>query len=267
VVAPIEDHDASHAAQSAKRFLVQLCPHPRAGAKHQQANRFSTVPQCQHEQVRLGHEMNGNWYPWSAATGGNSPADYVAMWRRVVGIFDSQHLDANHLQWVWCVNADDVGGFTAESFYPGDDYVDWVAIDGYNWGASQAWSTWKTPPQTYDAMLGRIRVIATKPVALTEFASTSATVTGTSVPAKSAWISDLFAYAASNQIKMLIWFNEDKETDWAIFGGADGDGTFKFGRTTYKTYAAYKAAVAVNVFATPDTANPRLITDAQFAGN
>ncbi len=34
----IEDHDASHAAQSAKRFLVQLCPDPRAGAKHQQAN-------------------------------------------------------------------------------------------------------------------------------------------------------------------------------------------------------------------------------------
>jgi hypothetical protein len=48
----IEDHDASHAAQSAKRFLVQLCPYPRAGAKHQQANRFSTVPQGQHEQPR-----------------------------------------------------------------------------------------------------------------------------------------------------------------------------------------------------------------------
>jgi len=51
--------------------------------------------------VRLGHEMNGNWYPWSAAIGSNSPADYVAMWRRVRQIFDSLHLDANHLQWVW----------------------------------------------------------------------------------------------------------------------------------------------------------------------
>ena len=65
----------------------------------------------------------------------------------------------------------------------------------------------------------------------------------------------------------LAGFTDTDTRATRIFGGANGDGTFKFGRTTYKTYAAYKAAVAVNVFATPDTANPRLITDAQFAGN
>jgi len=217
--------------------------------------------------LRLGHEMNGNWYPWSPAVGNNSPADYVAMWIRVQGIFSGLQLDSAHLQWVWCVNADDVGGFTAEQFYPGDDHVDWVAIDGYNWGASQTWSTWESPAQIYDAMLARVRTKTAKPVALTEFASTSASGSGTSVPAKSAWISDLFAYAVSSQIKMLCWFNEDKETDWAMFGGANGDSTFKVGRTSYKTYAAYRAAVAVNVFATPTPTNPRRITDAQFAGN
>lgn len=216
--------------------------------------------------LRLGHEMNGNWYPWSAAAGNNSPADYVAMWRRVVGIFDSMGLDANHLQWVWCVNADDVGGFAAETFYPGDAYVDWVAIDGYNWGASQTWSTWKTPAQTYDALLTRVRGLTTRPVALTEFASTSATVTGTSVSAKSAWISDVFAYVTLNQIKMVCWFDDNKETDWAFFGGANGDGQYKFGRTTYRTYSAYKTAISAPAFSASDPANPRLITDAQFAG-
>jgi glycosyl hydrolase family 26 len=217
--------------------------------------------------LRLGHEMNGNWYPWSPAVGGNSPTEYVAMWVRVREVFNALKLDSAHLQWIWCVNAEDVGGFAAEQFYPGNDYVDWVAIDGYNWGASQTWSTWKSPADIYGPMLARMRAITTKPVALTEFASTSATASGASVPAKSTWISDLFAYAGPNQIKMLVWFNQDKETDWAIFGGANGDGTFKFGKTTYKTYAAYKAAVGANVFAAPDTGNPKLITDAQFAGN
>lgn len=216
--------------------------------------------------LRLGHEMNGNWYPWSPAVGGNSAADYVAMWRRVVGKFDALGLDATHLQWVWCVNADDVGGFTAESFYPGDAYVDWVAIDGYNWGASQTWSSWETPAQAYDDMKSRVRAISGKPLALTEFASTSATVTGVNVSAKSAWITDVFNYAALNQIKMLCWFNTDKETDWAAFGGANGDGQFKFGRTTYRTYAAYKAGVAASSVTASSPGNPRLITDAQFAG-
>ena len=37
--------------------------------------------------IRLAHEMNGNWYPWSAGTGGNTPAHYVETWRRVHAIF------------------------------------------------------------------------------------------------------------------------------------------------------------------------------------
>ena len=219
--------------------------------------------------LRLAHEMNGNWYPWSAAVGGNSPLDYVNMWLRVHGIFTKLGLDAAHLQWVWCVNGEDVGGSAAEEFYPGNEVVDWIAVDGYNWGASQTWSTWKTPAQIFDAMITRVRTASAnaKPLALTEFASSSSTTSGTSVAMKSTWISDLFVYASAQHIKMLCWFNTDKETDWAVFGGANGDGTFKAGRTTYKTYASYRAAVQAGVFANPSASTPGLITPAQFAGN
>jgi len=48
----IEHHDASHAAQPAKRFLVQLSPDARAGAEHQQPDGFSAVAQRHHEQPR-----------------------------------------------------------------------------------------------------------------------------------------------------------------------------------------------------------------------
>lgn len=216
--------------------------------------------------LRLGHEMNGDWYPWGAAVGANSPTDYVAMWRHVRGLFGSKGIDASHLQWVWSVNNDDAGGFAAEQFYPGDAYVDWVAIDGYNWGATQTWSTWKTAAETYGPMIGRLRAITLKPLNITEAASTSATTSGPNVAAKSQWIADFYAYVAANDVKMVVWFNEDKETDWAVFGGSNGDGSYKYARTTYKTYASYKTAVSSSNFVASDAANPRLLTDAQFAG-
>lgn len=217
--------------------------------------------------IRLAHEMNGNWYPWGAASGANTPEDFVAMWRHVVGIFDSKGLDATHVQWVWAVNHEDVGGFAAEAFYPGDDWVDWVAIDGYNWGSSQSWSSWKTPAQIFDAMHMRIGVLTTnRPLALTEFASSTSSFGSVSIAAKSQWTMDAMNYAAANGIRMVCWFNEDKETDWAIFGGSRGDGQFKFGRTTYKTYSSYRSAVAAVGFVTTSATNPRLLTDAQFAG-
>ena len=51
--AQIIQHDhARHAAQSAKRFLVQFRPDSRAGSEHQQANRFPAVAERQHEQPR-----------------------------------------------------------------------------------------------------------------------------------------------------------------------------------------------------------------------
>jgi len=72
--------------------------------------------------LRFAHEMNGDWYSWSAAKGGNSPTDYVNMWRHTKDIFDAKGMDASRLQWVWSVNNTDEGGFTAEQYYPGDNY-------------------------------------------------------------------------------------------------------------------------------------------------
>ena len=31
-------------------------------------------------------------------------------------------------------------GHVSHGTYPGDDYVDYISIDGYNWGTAQSWS-------------------------------------------------------------------------------------------------------------------------------
>lgn len=216
--------------------------------------------------LRLAHEMNGNWYPWGASLGNNSPSDFISMWRGIKGLFDKQGLDANHVQWVWSVNNSDVGGFAAESFYPGDAYVDWIAIDGYNWGASQTWSSWQGPSQVFGNMLSRMQTISTKPIAITELASTSATASGINASAKGQWIADMYNYAITQNLKMVLWFNQDKETDWAAFGGAVGNGTFTYNSQSYNVNSAYGTAVGASTFTPSTSTNPRLLTDTQFMG-
>jgi len=217
--------------------------------------------------IRLAHEMNGNWYPWSAPVGSGSAENYIAMWRHVRTIFAG--LDSNHVQWIWAVNHEDVGTVRAEDYYPGHVYVDWIGIDGYNWGSSQTWSAWRTPDEVFSPMLHRLRQISAKPLALTETASSTAMPARVDVAAKSLWITDLFNYATAftTNARMIVWFNEDKETDWAVFGGLNGDETYRSGRTTYKAYRSYKAAVQ-NVGLIPSMPSaPQLITDERFSGS
>ncbi len=76
--------------------------------------------------LRFAHEMTNPQYPWTPKNG-NTPADYILAWRHVRSVFDS--LGAKNVIWVWCPYGTDVLGW-----YPGDDYVDWVAMDVFNYG-------------------------------------------------------------------------------------------------------------------------------------
>jgi mannan endo-1,4-beta-mannosidase len=216
--------------------------------------------------IRLAHEMNGNWYPWSAGSGGNTPGHYIETWRRARAIFAIKGLDARSVQWIWAVNHEDVGSARAEDCYPGDAEVDWIGIDGYNWGASQSWSTWRTPQAVFGAMVTRLRGFSARPLALTETASTSATTGGVDLSAKSLWISQFFDYALANNARMLVWFNEDKEADWAIFGGSNGTETYRSGRTSYKAFTSYREAARSNALLASNPGDPRLLSETLFRG-
>ena len=79
--------------------------------------------------IRFGHEMNGDWYGWSG-----QPAAYVAAWRHVVSVFRGE--GAANVKWVWSPNVDN-GDYPFARYFPGDSWVDYVALDGYNWGRSR----------------------------------------------------------------------------------------------------------------------------------
>lgn len=219
--------------------------------------------------LRFAHEMNGDWYPWSASykNSQNTPTDYINMWRHVWTVFKNKGIDSNHLQWMWVPMNTDVGTplHKAESYWPGDNYVDWVGIDAYNWGTGESWSNWTPPVALLDDMINRLSGYG-KPLSIPEYGTTSVSYGSNNVGAKGQWIVEMFDYLSIKpQIKMLCYFNIDKETDWAIFGGGRGDSTHTIGSTVYQVYSTYKARVGAEYIISGST-NPQRITDAQFKG-
>jgi hypothetical protein len=164
--------------------------------------------------LRFGHEFNGNWYPWATGQNANDPQKYVQAYRHVHDLFRAA--GATNVQWIWTYNNDDVPGdaWNAPSAaYPGDAYVDWVGIDGYNWGTNPSWGNWRSVTDLFGAAYAKAQQIApSKPIMLAEFAS--ADVGGN----KPAWIDDLFQTLPKSfpKVRAFTWFDIQKEEDWRI---------------------------------------------------
>lgn len=77
------------------------------------------------------HEASGGWFWWGVA----SPECYVQLWRLVFDRMVNVNKNKN-LIWVWNINTDPKFGYDYSAlngaWYPGDEYVDIVAVDIYD---------------------------------------------------------------------------------------------------------------------------------------
>lgn len=209
--------------------------------------------------VNFAPEMNGDWTPWTA-TRRTTPEDYVEMWRRVRSLVMDDTVDASQIQWIWAPNNVSSGPSPSEAYYPGDEYVDWIGIHGYN-----GWGEWTRPAGVYDSIVDTARTLADKPLAFTEYGSPSLFEGEHRPGQKARWIREVFEYIRDREIKMACWFNEDKEADWAVFGGAHGTETYQADGERYLVYDAYRNELSEgSLSAYPH--HPRVLTDAEFAG-
>lgn len=170
--------------------------------------------------LRLDWEMNGNWtYPWSEQLNGNLPGDYVKMWQHVHTIFEQQ--GTNNVTWVWCPNISSSSTLLLSELYPGDAYVDWTCMDGYN--KYPAWInfnqvingvgiTWLY--HTYDQI---VTLAPNKPLMIGETASLEA---GDGGAKKAAWLRDmLLTQIPTNfpKVKAVLYFNWDDRVSTNTF--------------------------------------------------
>lgn len=168
--------------------------------------------------LRFAHEPNGGWYPWGAAT--NSGADYIAAWRHVHAVF--RRHGAHNVSWIWAPTVSFPGSASVAAYYPGDDVVDVVGLDGYNWGRSRAHSIWTQPRALFEPTLDELRPLAPGcPRLLTEVACAE------SGGSKPEWIGRLIQFLADRrEIAGFVWFDHDKEVDWRMISSPESVSAF-----------------------------------------
>ena len=158
--------------------------------------------------LRVAHEMNGDWIPWRA-----DPATYRAAWRRMRAIFDEE--GAESVAWVWSPHVRDARAAPFAPFFPGADVVDWLALDGYNWGRSQSGSHWQSFDDVYADGYGEVLALAEKPVMLAEIGCAE------EGGDKAAWVREAFLDAIPSRyprVRAVTWFHAHPRghADWRV---------------------------------------------------
>lgn len=114
--------------------------------------------------VRLGHEMNDAYrYPWGPQH--NTKEEYIDAWQHVVTRFRAA--GATNVLWVWSPH---VAYQYWELYYPGSEYVDWVATGVLNFGPIAQWSQWWTFDEIFGTHYDRLAGFG-KPIMVAEFGS------------------------------------------------------------------------------------------------
>ena len=175
--------------------------------------------------LRVAHEFNIGGYPWGVVNNQEDPETYIKAYRHIVDVFKKE--DVKNVRWVWCFmnysHPDENWNDWAEA-YPGDDYVDWIGIDGYNWGTTQSWSDWQSFAILFRDQVRRSKKLwPGKPIMVAEFASAE------KGGDKAAWIKEIPGYLRSSMrdIDLIVWFDIKKEADWRIKSSKNSEAAFK----------------------------------------
>ena len=156
--------------------------------------------------LTVGHEMNAPWSSWWGHGPAGAP-EFVRAWQRIHGIFKQE--GAGNVIWVWTVNIEAGGAVWPGPYYPGDEYVDWIGVDGYFHDGL---------PVTFDTLFGPtlsdLRAHYTQPILVVE---TGALAT----PLRPEEIQSAFdAVLAAPDLIGFVWFDYDLRStegvDWYL---------------------------------------------------
>lgn len=234
--------------------------------------------------MRFAHEMNiSDTSYWPGKFGLKADA-YVNMYRYVHDKFMAAH-DAvepynDNVEWVWSPNywsnPTDAWNYLHE-YYPGDNYVDWIGLSGYNWypragqpnrtfqniygnvDGTGAYYTSYLPGVLYD-----LACHYAKPVILAEIGAGGTDSTATN---KVTWINNAYSVVPNYPfVRAVVWFN-----DFAYENSSDVDFRVTNINPPPNLHSsitpAYKAAIADAVYKSTlppvDTVTP----PATYCGN
>lgn len=150
--------------------------------------------------------------------GYGTPAEYRAAWRRFVDVFRAEGV--SNVVWTWILAptpfATNPSTATADELYPGDDVVDWVGLDAYNWFGCRG----SAGPQQWRSMAdsaARARAFAIahgKRLMLAEHGS----VEDPADPArKAAWLTAAMdTFLSWPEVGAVLYFHHDGSCPWWV---------------------------------------------------
>jgi hypothetical protein len=152
--------------------------------------------------LRFAHEFNGSWYAYGYTK--DSAPTYAAAFKRVASRVKAK---APKTKMVWCPNI--LGGTSVTDpgpYYPGDDSVEIVGVDGYSYDAALPSS------RVFRPTVDRLKQIAPgKPIYICETGCRE-------LPGKPEWIAHLLEVGLPKElpeIKGFTYFN-GTEDSWPI---------------------------------------------------
>ena len=182
--------------------------------------------------IRPWAEMNADWVNFQPTNPTASPKDqggtydeFIEAWRHTVDI--TRKVGATTVGWAFNPTTDTYKETTPiEAIYPGDDYVDYLALDGYNWGDGDGLS-WRSFDDIYSEQYTRLTALAPeKPIWLAEIGSSdprsrSSAEKNIRAPRhadKGVWWNDALHAMKTDfpNIEATVFFDAEKERDWRV---------------------------------------------------
>jgi len=176
--------------------------------------------------VEFGTECNGDWFPWNGSHHGagrldgfgdpakpDGPERFAATYRHIVDLMRAE--GARNITWVFHVDSTDspeAAWNRFENYYPGDGYVDWVAVSAYG-PQEPTEDEYETFREQMDGAYPRLERLAPgKPVIVAEFGCTA----GCPVISPEKWAGDALSDILGGRWPRLIgfsWWDEQWEND------------------------------------------------------
>jgi hypothetical protein len=154
--------------------------------------------------LRIGYEFDGPWNHYD-------PDLYVSAFRRIVSILRGESVNhrairpVTNVSFVWhsaaWINPEND---PFEDWYPGDKYVDWVAV---------SWFGWSNPADIHSAEISRARVLSfarlhRKPVMIAE-STPKEYFAPANAKSWDGWYARVFDWIAANNVKAFSYINQD----------------------------------------------------------
>jgi hypothetical protein len=139
-----------------------------------------------------------------------SPASFISAWRRIHGIFEE--VGVTNAAFVWCPNSFTFRNGEAPRWYPGDQFVDWICANGFNWAPGVAGADWRSFEDTFQAFYAWAS-LRPKPLLIGEYGVQERAPGEKATWLYDAWKALKFRFPA---IKAVVHFNSNRLHNWRM---------------------------------------------------